>query len=106
MNYRGYRARVEYDGEDEILVGRLAGVNDIVGFHADTVAELRLAFHEAVDDYIDACARIGKKPEKPYSGQLMVRVAPEVHARAAQLAGVSLSKFAEAALRDAAERRE
>lgn len=108
MSYRGYRARIEYESDDEILVGHLAGVSDIVGFHADTVAELKAAFHEAVDGYVDACAKIGKKPEKPYSGQLMVRVTPEVHAdaaRAAELGGVSLSKFAEAALREAVDRR-
>ena len=108
MTYRGYHARVEYDGDDEIFVGHLAGINDVVGFHAGSVAELKAAFHETVDGYVEACAKIGKKPQKPYSGQLMVRVAPEVHANAAlaaQLSGVSLSKFAETALREAAEQR-
>ena len=36
-----------------------------VGFHADTVDGLRQAFHEAVEDYLETCAKIGKEPQKP-----------------------------------------
>ncbi len=62
MSHRGYRARVEYDAEDEIFVGRVAGINDVVGFHAATVDGLKAAFHEAVDDYVQTCAKAGKEP--------------------------------------------
>lgn len=98
MAYKGYSARVEYDDEDGIFVGRIAGIRDGVGFHADSVAELREAFHEAVDDYIETCARIGKEPQKAFSGQMMFRVNPELHRRAvvaAELAGKSLNQWAE-----------
>ena len=107
LKHNGYLARVEFDDEDEIFVGRLAGITDIVGFHADTVSDLKAAFHEAVADYIATCAKAGKKPEKPYSGQIMVRVDPLVHARAAlaaELAGKSLAGWTEEKLRDAATR--
>ena len=107
MAYKGYVARVEYDDEDGVFVGRLAGVREGVGFHADTVSDLRAAFHEAVDDYVAVCAKIGKKPQKPYSGQIMVRVDPKVHADAAfaaELSGKSLAKWTEEKLREAAER--
>src|SRR3712207_1154109 len=96
MSYKGYKARVDFDAEDEIFVGHLAGINDVVGFHADTVTDLKAAFHEAVDQYQEACRKAGKSPEKPYSGQVMFRVAPEVHASAAlaaQLAGKSLNQW-------------
>lgn len=105
MTYKGFAARVEYSPDDEAFVGQIAGINDIVGFHADTVAGLTTAFHEAVDDYIEACASAGKTPEKSFSGRVMFRVAPEVHAaaaKAAELTGVSLNEWAETALRDAA----
>jgi predicted HicB family RNase H-like nuclease len=85
----------------------LAGVNDVVGFHADTVENLKAAFREAVDDYIQAYGKAGNTPEKPYSGQIMVRVDPAVHAKAAlaaQLMGKSLTKWTEERLREAAER--
>jgi predicted HicB family RNase H-like nuclease len=107
MSYKGYKARVEYDAEDELLTGRLAGINDVVGFHADTVDGLKTAFHEAVEDYLAACAKAGKSPEKPFSGRVMFRVDPEVHAQAAlaaQLSGKSLNQWAEEALKEAARR--
>ena len=72
-----------------------------------TVAELKAAFQEAVDDYLETCARIGKDPDKPYSGNLMLRVDPSVHskvAQAAELAGKSLNQWGEEVLRQAAEK--
>ena len=98
MSYKGYSARIEYDNEDEIFFGRLAGIRDGVSFHAATVPELKAAFHEAVDDYIETCAKINKAPQKPFSGKVMFRIDPETHrkaALAAELAGVSLNQWAE-----------
>jgi predicted HicB family RNase H-like nuclease len=105
MNYKGYSARIEYDDADEIFFGRIAGITDGVSFHADTVKDLKAAFHEAVNDYIQTCVAIGKQPQKSYSGQLMLRVSPEVHAaaaRAAELSGKSLNAWGEEALKQAA----
>lgn len=97
MTYRGYSARVEFDAEDRIFVGHLAGVRDIVGFHGASVAELEAAFHEAVDDYLAACKKLGQDPNKPFSGRVMLRLPPEVHARAsarATVEGVSFNQWA------------
>jgi predicted HicB family RNase H-like nuclease len=105
MTFKGYSARIEYDDSDEIFVGRIAGIRDGVGFHADTVSGLREAFREAVEDYIETCAKIGKKPQKAFSGQVMFRVSPEVHrkaALAAELSGKSLNQWAEEVLARAA----
>lgn len=107
MSYKGFHARVEFDNEDEIFSGRIAGIQDIIGFHGDSVAALKTAFHEAVDDYIDACAKIGKPPQKPYSGKVMFRIDPETHRKAviaADLAGKSLNQWAEEVLADAADK--
>ena len=106
MSYKGYAARVEYDDEDEIFTGRIAAIRDSVSFHADTVKGLQDAFHEAVDDYLETCAKLGKEPQKAYSGQVMFRVDPEVHrkaALAADLAGKSLNQWAEEVLTRATE---
>ena len=106
LAYGGYHARIEFDADDGVFVGRLAGINDVVGFHAETVAGLTAAFREAVDDYVATCRTIGKEPENAYSGQVMFRIKPEVHARAAlaaQLAGKSLDQWGEEALLAAAQ---
>ena len=108
MRYRNYSARIEYDDEDGILFGRIAGIRDGIGFHAESVEELRAAFREAVDDYVATCAKVGKEPQKPYSGRMMFRVSPEVHRRAAlaaELAGKSLNRWAEEVLSNAAQDR-
>ena len=105
MTHKGFSARIEYDDEDGIFTGRIGGIRDGVGFHADTVAGLREAFHEAVDDYVETCAKIGKPPQRAFSGQVMFRVRPDVHrkaALAAELSGKSLNQWAEDVLDRAA----
>lgn len=63
--YRGYVAHIEYSDEDQYLIGHLAGIDDIVGFHGESVAELRAAFEEAVDDYLETCDKLGRAPQSP-----------------------------------------
>ncbi|WP_105441193.1 HicB family protein [Neorhizobium sp. T25_13] len=55
--YKGHSAVIEFDAEDEIFVGHIAGIADLVGFHAKTVTGLGTAFHEAVDDYLRILAK-------------------------------------------------
>lgn len=86
MTYKDFAARVEYSEEDGCFVGHIAGIRDVIGFHGETVAELRAAFEEAVDDYLATCKKLGQAPNKPYSGQFRLRLSPELHARAAMVA--------------------
>ncbi|SDS72043.1 type II toxin-antitoxin system HicB family antitoxin [Pseudomonas granadensis] len=96
MNYNGYAARIEYSDEDGLFVGHIAGIKDVVGFHGESVAELRHAFQEAVTDYVETCAKLGRAPQKPYSGNLSLRLAPALHASVAvkaQLAHKSINQW-------------
>lgn len=105
MTYKGYTASMIFDAEDKIIVGRVLEIDDIVSFHGESVSEFEMNFHAAIDDYIAACAELGSAPEKPASGKLMLRIAPEIHAaalKAAARSGVSLNKWAEKALGTAA----
>lgn len=105
MGYKGYVASMVFDAEDKIIVGRVLDIDDIITFHGESVAEFEANFRAAVDDYIAACAELGSAPEKPASGRLMLRIAPDVHAAALKAAArgdVSLNKWAEKALRAAA----
>jgi predicted HicB family RNase H-like nuclease len=107
MQYQGYSARVEFDAEDRLFVGHVAGLRDVVGFHGASVGELEAAFHEAVDNYLAACEKLKQAPDKPYSGRVMLRLPPEVHARAsarAQVEGVSFNQWAAQVLAHAASR--
>lgn len=56
ISYKGYAACIEYSDEDALFIGHIDGICDVVGFHGESVEQLRAAFEEAVDDYLDACA--------------------------------------------------
>lgn len=57
MTHKNYAARVEYSEDDECFVGHIAGIRDAIGFHRESVLELKSAFMEAVDDYLEACEK-------------------------------------------------
>jgi len=97
INYKGYYAKVEFDPEDHIFVGRIIGICDVVGFHGESVTELETAFQEAVDNYLAACNELGQEPNKPYSGNLMLRIPAEIHAAvasSAEASGKSINQWA------------
>ncbi|MCL2679270.1 MAG: type II toxin-antitoxin system HicB family antitoxin [Dehalococcoidia bacterium] len=97
MTHKGYVGTVEYNDEDDCLFGRIAGIRDIISFEGDSVAEIRKAFEEAVDDYLKHCAAVGKEPNKPYSGKFILRIDPALHAKIAAKAmasGKSLNQYA------------
>jgi predicted HicB family RNase H-like nuclease len=101
MSYKGYSARIEYSDDDDCFIGHLAGIKDVVGFHGESVTELRSAFEEAVNDYLATCEKLNRSPQRPYSGKVMLRLDPSIHARAAMQAesqGKSLNAWAQEAL--------
>ncbi len=94
MKYKGYIGIVEYDADARILHGEVAGLRDVITFQADSATGIEKAFRESVDDYLDFCRKRREKPEKPYSGQFVVRAGSELHrdlAAVAQAAGKSLN---------------
>ncbi len=101
MTYKGYAAKIEYSDEDECFIGHIIGIQDIVGFHGDTVQALKDAFIEAVDDYLETCRLVKKAPQQPLSGHLILNIPPEIHAAiasAAQAQGKSINQWAAEAL--------
>jgi predicted HicB family RNase H-like nuclease len=108
LSFKGYSARVEFDERDEVFVGRILGIRDIISFHGESVGELRSAFEHAVSDYLAECEEAGVSPQKPASGKLLLRVPPDVHGQAivaAQAAGLSLNQWAMQAIQHAIQPR-
>lgn len=103
MNYKGFSARIEYSDDDDCFVGRVAGIQDVIGFHGQSVSKLRAAFKEAIDDYLETCERLGKQPNRPYSGQFRLRISPDLHARVA-IAAESKGKSINTLIADLIER--
>ena len=79
MSYKGYCAKIEYSDEHGCLIGRVSDIRRSITFHGDSVKEIRQAFEEAVDSYLDRCAERNEEPEKPSDGPAVVRVSPALH---------------------------
>lgn len=79
LEYRGYFAKIEYSVEDQLLYGKIEGINDLVNFESDKTESIEQEFHLAVDEYLELCRDLGKSPDKAYSGTFNVRIHPELH---------------------------
>jgi predicted HicB family RNase H-like nuclease len=79
MEYKGYVAKIEFDDDAELFHGEVINTRDVITFQGSNVQELKLALRESVDDYLAFCAKRGEAPDKPFSGQFLTRMTPELH---------------------------
>lgn len=96
MLYNDYVGSVHYSEDDEVFYGKIEGIDDLVTFEGASVSDLKKAFYEAVDDYIELALESGKNPEKTFRGSLNIRLKPETHKKANRLAlieGKTLNQF-------------
>jgi predicted HicB family RNase H-like nuclease len=103
MTYKGYIGKTEYDDEAETFYGDVIGLRDVVTFKGSSVKELQKSFKESIDDYLAFCKRIGKAPDVPASGKLILRIPPELHSFAAVVAkseGRSLNTWVAEAVKE------
>lgn len=103
MKYKGYYGSIEASTEDNCLYGKLLFIRPLVSYEGQTVAELEAAFHEAVDDYLETCQKLGHNPETPCKGSFNVRVGHDLHMAAALAASrknVTLNDLTRQALND------
>lgn len=73
----------------------------MVTFEANSVAGLKRAFKESVEDYISTCIELGKEPDKEYKGSFKVKLKPKIHRLAAIKSAaqrMSLNQFVEKVL--------
>jgi predicted HicB family RNase H-like nuclease len=101
LQYKGYAGTIEFSADDDCFFGKIIGINDLVTFEGSSVEEIKTAFFEAVDDYLQMCREIGKEPDKAYKGSFKVRIDPALHQQAAMKASlehISLNQFVESAI--------
>ena len=106
LTYRGYTGSIETSIEDDCLHGRILFIDDLISYEGDTVPATRAAFQDAVDRYLAHCKRVGKDPNKPFSGTFNVRIGREWHSKAAKAAykkNVKLNEFVKQAIQSAIE---
>jgi predicted HicB family RNase H-like nuclease len=84
--YKGYAGRAEYDHESGLFHGEVDGTRDVITFQGKTIDQLRTAFIDSVDDYLEFCKKRDVPPEKPYSGKFLARISPQLHRQLSVLA--------------------
>ncbi|MBO4417868.1 MAG: type II toxin-antitoxin system HicB family antitoxin [Bacteroidales bacterium] len=104
LKYKGYIGSVAYSEADKVFFGKIEGIDGLVNYEGESVAELTAAFEQAVDDYLIFCEEHGVKLDKSYTGTFNVRVSPVTHrelALLARAAGVSINAFVKQVLDEA-----
>ena len=106
LNYKGFLGSVTFSAEDNILHGKIECIEDLILFEGGSVIEIKNAFKEAVEDYIQICKQTNKPLMKRFKGAINVRVTPDLHQKIAKLAatkGISLSLLVQKAIENELE---
>jgi predicted HicB family RNase H-like nuclease len=102
IHYKSYIGSVEFSEEDAVFHGKVIGIKPLISFEGDSVTAMTKDFQDAVDEYLDFCARNSKIPEKSFKGSFNVRIGSDLHRKAAVAAsakGITLNAFVEDAIR-------
>jgi predicted HicB family RNase H-like nuclease len=101
LEYKGYLGVIEFDDEAGIFHGEVINLRDVITFQGACVEELRQALKDSVEDYLAFCQERGEEPEKPFSGNLPLRIDPGLHRKIftrARQEGKSLNRWISDAL--------
>jgi predicted HicB family RNase H-like nuclease len=96
LKHDGYIAEIVYEEGDQTMHGATINTRAVLHFAGRDIAELKAAFTDTISDYREWCRERGVEPEKPYSGAISLRIAPELHRRIAEkaaAAGESVNQF-------------
>ena len=102
ITYKGFIGSVHFAAEDKVFYGKIEGITDLISFEGETVSQLEEGFKYMVDEHIKDCKRNNLPLEKSYKGNLNIRLAPELHKKAAHnaaLRGMSLNQYINEAIR-------
>lgn len=103
LKYRGYHGQIEFSAEDNLFVGHVIGIQDLLNFHGSSIDEITVSFHDCIDGYLEMCKTFGREPDKEYKGSFNVRISPPLHRSAAiqaEAEGKSLNQFIQEAIEE------
>lgn len=83
MEYKGYIARIEYDGENKLFYGIVQNTRDTIHFEGTSAHELEDAFRDSVEAYFEFCEQCGDMPNVPVSNKLWIELDPKLQQRVA-----------------------
>ncbi len=103
LEYKGYYGTVDFSISDNILFGKIVGVQSLISYEGDSIQSLQEDFRQAIDDYLEMCAENNVQAEKTYKGNFNVRISPELHKNLALFAsskGQTLNATVEEAIKN------
>ena len=101
MIYKGYEGKAKFDEKAGIFRGEVINTKDVITFKGTSVNQLKKAFRDSVDHYLEFCKSEGVNPEEPFSGKFVLRLSPQLHRLAvigARREGKSLNTYVEEAI--------
>jgi len=101
LTYKSYIGTVNYNADDEVFYGKIQGINDLITFEAENAKNLKIEFHNAVDDYLETCAELNKEPNKTFKGSFNIRLTTMLHKKASLIASknrITLNEFVRKAI--------
>jgi predicted HicB family RNase H-like nuclease len=104
LKYKNYTGFVQFDDEAMIFHGEVVGLRDVITFRGTTPEEIKKEFETSIGGYLDWCKELGQEPEKPFSGNIHLRLQPDLHAKLvadAKYQGISLNQYINQTLRQA-----
>ena len=96
LKYKGYIAHIEFDDDLDVFYGGVINTRDVITFQGESVAELKQAFIDSVEDYLAFCKKRNESPEKPYSGKFNIRLDPSLHRKISFISkkeGISINQW-------------
>ena len=82
MEYKGYQASYKFDEEGSAFIGDVVNIADTIFFYGDTLEQLNEEFHFSIDDYLAACEEKGRKPDKPFTKGIRIKLPETVYSAA------------------------
>ena len=74
LTYKDYIAKINFDENENIFHGEIINLKDVITFQGSSVDELKKAFIESVDDYLEFCRIRNEKPDTPLNGYVSLQI--------------------------------
>jgi predicted HicB family RNase H-like nuclease len=71
LMYKGYMGHVQFDDEAECFYGEVINTRDAITFQADNAHDLKQAFIDSIDDYLEFCRERNESLINHFQGNLI-----------------------------------
>ena len=82
LKHKDFVGSVHYSAEDDILYGKILGINDLITYEGNSLSQIKKEFKIAVEEYIELCEKLKRPLHKSFKGSFNVRIKPEIHKEA------------------------